>query len=57
MFGPYATFIVSSYLAAAIVAALLIGWTVLDYRGQKQRLRQLEESGVDRRSGRKATDI
>jgi heme exporter protein D len=55
--GPYASFIVTSYLAAIIVVALLIGWIALDYRSQKQRLRELEESGVSRRSGRSATDV
>jgi heme exporter protein D len=55
--GPYASFIVTSYLAAVIVVALLIGWIALDYRSQKQRLRELEESGVSRRSGRSATDM
>ena len=55
--GPYASFIITSYLAAAIVVALLIGWIAFDYRTQKQRLRELEESGVSRRSGRSATDM
>jgi heme exporter protein D len=55
--GPYASFIATSYLAAALVVALLIGWIALDYRSQKQRLRELEESGVARRSGRSATDM
>ena len=54
--GPYASFIITSYLAAVIVVALLIGWIALDHRGQKQRLRELEESGVSRRSGRSATE-
>jgi len=54
--GPYASFIITSYLAAVIVVALLIGWIALDYRSQKQRLRELEESGVSRRSGRSATE-
>jgi heme exporter protein D len=55
--GPYASFIVTSYLAAVVVVALLIGWITLDYRSQKQRLRALEASGVSRRSGRSATDM
>ena len=55
--GPYASFIITSYLAAIIVVALLIGWIALDYRSQKQRLRELEESGVSRRSGRSATEL
>jgi heme exporter protein CcmD len=52
--GPYASFVVTSYLAAALVVALLIAWIVNDYRNQKRRLRELEESGVVRRSGRSA---
>lgn len=54
--GPYAPFIVTSYLAVALVVALLIAWVVLDYRSQKRRLRDLERSGVVRRSGRSTTD-
>jgi heme exporter protein CcmD len=52
--GPYASFVVTSYLAAALVVALLIAWIVNDYGNQKRRLRELEESGVVRRSGRSA---
>ena len=54
--GPYASFIVTSYAAAALVIVILIGWIVLDYRNQTQRLRELDRSGVTRRSGRSATD-
>ncbi|EHQ99866.1 heme exporter protein CcmD [Bradyrhizobium sp. WSM471] len=54
--GPYAPFIVTSYAAAALVVVILIGWIVLDYRSQTQRLRELERSGVTRRSSRSATD-
>ncbi|WFU81582.1 heme exporter protein CcmD [Bradyrhizobium sp. CIAT3101] len=54
--GPYASFIVTSYAAAAIVVAILIGWVIIDYRNQTQRLRALDRSGVTRRSGRSATD-
>ena len=53
--GPYAPFIATSYLAAALVAALLIAWIAIDHRNQKRRLRELKESGVVRRSGRRAT--
>lgn len=53
--GPYASFIVTSYAAAALVVVILIGWIVLDYRSQTRRLRELERSGVTRRSGRSAT--
>ncbi len=55
--GPYASFIVTSYLAAALVVAILIAWVVLDYRNQTQRLRELDERGVTRRSGRGATEM
>jgi heme exporter protein D len=54
--GPYASFIVTSYAAAAIVVAILIGWVIIDYRNQTQRLRELDRSGVTRRSGRSAVD-
>ena len=54
--GPYASFIVTSYAAAALVVAILIGWIVLDYRSQTERLRELDRSGVTRRSGRSTTD-
>ncbi|MGY3078275.1 heme exporter protein D [Bradyrhizobium sp. LM6.10] len=50
--GPYAPFIVTSYAAAALVVVILIGWIVLDYRSQTQRLRDLDRSGITRRSGR-----
>ncbi|MBI5264322.1 MAG: heme exporter protein CcmD [Bradyrhizobium sp.] len=55
--GPYASFIVTSYLSAAVVIAVLIAWVAIDYGSQKRRLRQLEEGGVARRSGRSATDF
>ena len=55
--GPYASFILTCYLLAAAVVALLIGWIALDYRSQTRRLRELEQRGVVRRSGRSATEI
>jgi heme exporter protein D len=55
--GPYASFILTSYLLAAAVVLALIGWTVIDYRSQTRRLRDLEQRGVVRRSGRSATEI
>ncbi|WP_271510445.1 heme exporter protein CcmD [Bradyrhizobium sp. CCBAU 11357] len=54
--GPYASFIVTSYAAAALVVMILIGWVMLDYRSQTQRLRELEQRGITRRSGRSATE-
>jgi heme exporter protein D len=55
--GPYASFIVTSYALVTAVVLILIIWIVIDYRRQKQRLRELEASGVVRRSGRGAADI
>jgi heme exporter protein CcmD len=55
--GPYASFIVTSYMLVTLVVALLIAWIALDYRNQTRRLRQLDESGIVRRSGRSATEI
>ena len=55
--GPYASYIVTSYTLVAAIVLLLVVWIALDYRRQKERLRQLEASGVTRRSGRTATDI
>jgi heme exporter protein D len=55
--GPYASFIVTSYALVTAVVLLLIVWVTIDFRRQKQRLRELEQSGVSRRSGRTAADI
>ena len=55
--GPYAAFIVTSYGLVAVVVALLIAAIAIDYRRQKQRLRELEAAGVTRRSGRSAADL
>jgi heme exporter protein D len=55
--GPYAPFIVSSYLLVTVVVAILIAWITIDYRRQKQRLRELDAAGVMRRSGRSATEF
>ena len=55
--GPYAAFIVTSYALVTAVVLILIVWIAVDYRRQQARLRELEASGVSRRSGRQATDI
>jgi heme exporter protein D len=55
--GAYASFIVTSYALVALVLVLLIGWIVLDYRSQRERLRELDASGVTRPSGRSATEL
>jgi len=55
--GPYASFIVTSYVLVAAVVAILIVWIDLEYRRVRTELRALEEAGVSRRSGRSATDV
>ena len=55
--GPYASFVVTSYALVAAIVVILIIWIAIDYRRQRERLRELEASGVTRRSGRQATDI
>ncbi|HEV3501691.1 MAG TPA: heme exporter protein CcmD [Bradyrhizobium sp.] len=55
--GPYAPFIVTSYLLVTLVVLILIAWIAIDYRRQKARLRELDASGVTRRSGRNTADI
>jgi heme exporter protein D len=55
--GPYASFIVTSYALVTAVVLILIVWIVIDFRRQTERLRELEASGVVRRSGRGVADI
>lgn len=55
--GPNASFILTSYAVATAVVLILVLWIALDYRRQKARLRELEASGIVRRSGRSAAEI
>jgi heme exporter protein D len=55
--GPYTSFIVTSYVLVTTVVLVLIAWIAIDYRRQKSRLRELDASGVVRRSGRSAVDM
>ncbi len=55
--GPYAPFIVTSYLLVTAVVLMLMAWIAIDYRRQQQHLRELEAGGAVRRSGRNATDV
>ena len=55
--GPYASFIVTSYALVAAVVLMLIVGVIMDYRRQQARLRELEASGIVRRSGRAATEL
>ncbi|WGS20970.1 MULTISPECIES: heme exporter protein CcmD [unclassified Bradyrhizobium] len=55
--GPYAPFIVTSYAVVTAVVLLLIIWIAADYRRQQARLKEIEASGVTRRSGRSTGDV
>jgi heme exporter protein D len=55
--GPYAAFIVTSYLLVTVVVLMLIGWITVDYRRQQRHLRELEAGGVVRRSARSTADM
>ena len=55
--GPNASFILTSYAVATAVVLILVFWIAIDYRRQKARLRELEASGIVRRSGRSAAEI
>ena len=55
--GPYATFIVLSYVLVAAVVLILIVWIDLEYRRVRAQLHALEQAGISRRSGRRATDM
>ena len=54
--GRYAPFILTSYGIVAAVVLFLIVWIAMDYRRQRERLRELEASGMSRRSGRSVAD-
>ena len=54
--GPYATFIVTSYLVVLAVVVLLIAWIIIDYRSQKRLLAKLESGGIVRRSESRTTN-
>lgn len=55
--GPYASFIVMSYAAAALAAIGLTLWVVLDHRQLRNTLAALEARGLTRRSARAAARI
>lgn len=55
--GPYASFILLSYAAAALAAVGLTLWVVLDHRHLKDTLAALEARGLTRRSARAAARL
>jgi heme exporter protein D len=55
--GPYASFIVTSYVLVAAVVVILIVWIAVEHRRVRAQLHALEQAGVSRRSGRSITDM
>ena len=49
--------LLGAFCAVLVLSSSVFGQAKLDYRQQKERLRELEASGVTRRSGRTATDL
>ncbi|QKC81049.1 heme exporter protein CcmD [Mesorhizobium sp. NZP2077] len=48
--SAHALYVTVAYGITAIVLAALIGWILLDQRGRKRDLAELEAAGVRRRS-------
>ena len=53
--GQHANFIVAAYAIAVVVVVVLVAWVIVDHRRQRAILRDLEASGVTRRSARQAS--
>jgi len=45
-------FIVAAYAAAVVVVAFLIAWIMIDYRGLRRTLADLDRRGTTRRTAR-----
>ena len=48
--GPHAGFIISAYVVATAVIALLVLWVMVDNAAQKRALAELDRRGITRRS-------
>ena len=48
--GPYASFILGAYGAAALIVIAMVAWVAIEHRRQARALAELEARGVTRRS-------
>ena len=48
--GPHAGFIITAYVMATLVVALLVLWVIADHMAQKRALAELDRRGITRRS-------
>jgi len=55
--SAHALYVTAAYGITAIVLAGLIGWILLDQRGRKRELAELEAAGVRRRSDKTGKGI
>lgn len=46
-------YVLAAYAISALVLAALVGWILLDQRGRRRELAELEASGARRRSERR----
>lgn len=53
--SAHALYVTAAYCITAIVLAGLIGWILLDQRGRKRELAELEAAGIRRRSDKAST--
>lgn len=54
--SAHGLYVTAAYAITAIVLAGLIGWILIDHRGRKRDLAELEAAGVRRRSDKGAGD-
>ena len=55
--GPHAIFIISSYVGAFLVTAILIIWVWMNSKKQQARLDDLQRMGIRRRSDKNTSDL
>lgn len=51
----HALYVAAAYAVSALALAGLAGWILLDYRGRKRDLAQLDAAGLKRRSDKART--
>ncbi|RVC58154.1 MAG: heme exporter protein CcmD [Mesorhizobium sp.] len=52
--SAHALYVMAAYAITVLVLAGLIGWVLIDQRGRKRDLAELEAAGVRRRSDKSA---
>lgn len=55
--SAHALYVTAAYAITALALAALVGWILIDQRGRKRDLAELEAAGVRRRSDKGAEAI